>query len=65
MSAYSDWKCGAISDDEYRMYCTKEARRDEYLTQLQERDCINCIHYVEEDGIAGCELWECENCTGF
>ena len=30
MSAYSDWKCGALSDQEYTDYCNWEARRDKY-----------------------------------
>lgn len=28
MSAYSDWKCGAIDDDEYRTLSNWEARRE-------------------------------------
>lgn len=29
MSAWSDWKCGAIEEWQYRMECEKEARGDE------------------------------------
>lgn len=46
MSAYSDWKCGAMSDDEYRDYCSWEARQDKYLEDkmfaevyIDEEDC--------------------------
>lgn len=60
MSVYSDWKCGAISDDDYRMNCAEEARMDEYLTRLEERDCEKCIHHVTKNGETGCECWECE-----
>lgn len=31
MSVYSDWKCGALTYDEYRQEAEYEARRDEYL----------------------------------
>ena len=31
MSAYSDWKCGAIDDEEYSFYSAWEARRDKFL----------------------------------
>lgn len=31
MSAYSDWKCGALSDDEYAAESAWEARQDKYL----------------------------------
>lgn len=30
MSAYSDWKCGALEYCEYRQECEYEARRDRY-----------------------------------
>lgn len=29
MSAWSDWQCGAITEEEYRSYCRDEALRDE------------------------------------
>lgn len=29
MSAYSDWKCGAITEEEYKDYCRWEDDRDE------------------------------------
>lgn len=35
MSAYSDWKCGALTDDEYRSYCEWEDRRDKYLYEQE------------------------------
>ena len=33
MSAWSDWRCGALSDDEFRDYAAYEARRDEILEE--------------------------------
>ena len=38
MSAYSDWKCGALSDDQYRDYCNWEARMDKYLEDKMYED---------------------------
>ena len=38
MSSYSDWKCGAISDDEYTFMCNREAAMDKYLEELDDRD---------------------------
>lgn len=29
MSAYSDWKCGAMTDEEFRSHAAWEARVDE------------------------------------
>ncbi len=29
MSAYSEWKCGAIDDQDYDFICRQEARADE------------------------------------
>ena len=29
MSAWSDWRCGAISDDEYRFLANREGRKDQ------------------------------------
>lgn len=34
MSAYSDWRAEAITDDEYKFYTTWEARRDHYYEML-------------------------------
>ena len=30
MSAYSDWKCGAITDEQYQFLAKRENRRDEW-----------------------------------
>lgn len=35
MSAYSDWKCGALSDDEYAFVTAMESRRDNYLAEKE------------------------------
>lgn len=34
MSAWSDWRCGALSDDEYRSISAYEDREDKYLEEL-------------------------------
>ena len=39
MSAYSDWKCGALSDDEYAFCCAWEDARDKaYEDAMYDRD---------------------------
>ncbi len=43
MSAYSDWKCGALTYDEYRQEAAYEARRDEYCDHYEDAD------YEEEE----------------
>lgn len=35
MSAYSDWKCGAISDEEYDDYCRWEEARERALEEAE------------------------------
>ena len=45
MSAYSDWQCGAITEDQYRDSCNDEAARDEwyeYMRDREEENCYNC-----------------------
>lgn len=41
MSAYSDWKCGALSDEEYEAECNKEARREAEYERAIERAIYN------------------------
>lgn len=43
MSAYSDWKCGAMTDEEFRSHAAWEARVDEgrYYDMIES--------YLEED----------------
>lgn len=38
MSAYSDWKCGALSDDEYRSIARRENADEE------EHGCFDCYY---------------------
>ena len=38
MSAYSDWRCGAMTDDEYLAASSWEARRDAYYEGLSNPD---------------------------
>ena len=46
MSAYSDWKCGALSDEEYASHCAWEARQDKYLEDKMYEESFE----EEEDG---------------
>lgn len=43
MSAYSDWKCGALSDDEYDFCCRWEDAMDKAAEEQMYND------YDEED----------------
>ena len=38
MSAWSDYKCGAISREEYEFECRREAMLDEYEEDKDEED---------------------------
>ena len=52
MSAYSDWKCGALSDNEYKDYCNWEARRDKYLeAKMYEEDWPDEDEEEDEDDV--------------
>lgn len=50
MSAYSDWKCGALTDEEFYSLTARENRRDRDLyekmcdTGNHEYKCDDCIH---------------------
>ena len=44
MSAYSDWKCSALSDEEYAAESAWEARQDKYLENKMFEE-----NYDEED----------------
>lgn len=35
MSAYSDWKCGAITEEEYDDYCRWEDRKERALEEAE------------------------------
>ena len=41
MSAYSDWRCGALSDEEYDNASNREARRDAEYERAIERAIYN------------------------
>ncbi len=46
MSAYSDWKCGALTDEEYKQEENYQARKDEYyyrkrIDEYFEGDCFD------------------------
>lgn len=52
MSAYSDWKCGALSDDDYAFECNREAMMDKYLEDK-----------MDEESISKCEGFDsCKEC---
>lgn len=45
MSAFSDWKCGAITDDEFKNHIQYEARKEKYYScrkdEYFEGDCFD------------------------
>lgn len=41
MSAYSDWKCGAITDEQYTSECNREASMD----REDDNKCHKCQFY--------------------
>lgn len=41
MSAYSDWKCGAITDEQYTAECNREAAMD----HDEDSPCNSCEYY--------------------
>ena len=54
MSAYSDWKCGALSDSEFRSAMTRECADYDGRSS-----CSACIYY--HDG--KCQVDECAGVT--
>lgn len=38
MSAYSDWKCGAITYDDYRFAVMEEVRREECVEEAEREE---------------------------
>lgn len=63
MSAFSDWKCGAISEEEFRDLANREARQDAYLEEKAEREAYarhfnNRCPYTDEP----CHDFECQDC---
>lgn len=47
MSAYSDYKCGAIDYDEFKSAMAWECRDDNDYGYCDGCSCENCIHYDE------------------
>ena len=39
MSAYSDWKCGALTDDEYDFCCSFEDAMDKAAEEAMYNEC--------------------------
>ena len=65
MSAYSDWKCGALSDDEYKSISRREnGDKDERIYFQEEADCETCEHnrylYTKPNGT---KVFECDTHT--
>ena len=64
MSAYSDWQCGAITEEQYRDTCNDEAARDEWYETHKEYIfapydkglCDSCIHMRDVDGKEKCSM---------
>ena len=65
MSAYSDWKCGAIDYDEFKSAMAWECRGDNDC-ECEGCRCEDCIHY-EEGTETECNLPEgkCNNKSEF
>ena len=38
MSAWSDWKCGAITWEEYKLACMEEERKDNEMYENSDED---------------------------
>lgn len=49
MSIYSDYKCGALTDDEFRFLCNEENRRDRYEREHMFDDIYDPKDEGEED----------------
>lgn len=58
MSAYSEWKCGAISDEEYSHACWVEDQQDKVAFDKDEYT-VNCDNYKE-----GCCILNGQLCSG-
>ena len=59
MSAYSEWKCGAISDEDYTASCNMEDARDKAALDQDDYSVENCEYY--KDGKC---TWLNEPCNG-
>ena len=57
MNEFSDWKCGAMSDEEFRDLTNREARQDAYIEKLAERFNYRCP-YTDDP----CRDFLCEDC---
>ena len=59
MSYYSDWKCGAISDNEYSYLCSREDKIDKAMYEKEDFSDENCEYYHE-----GCCEFNGQLCNG-
>jgi len=55
MSAYSDWKCEALSDREYRDECIKENRRERFYDMLDAAECGEPWEEEDEEILDECD----------
>ena len=49
MSAYSEWKCGAISDEDYTASCNMEDARDKAAFAQDDYSVENCEYYKDDE----------------
>ena len=58
LSAYSDWRCGALSDDEYQSAMRRECEDYDPYDRFTCRDCPDwdeCLKLYANDGDPMCE----------
>ena len=49
MSAYSDWKCGALSDEDYAFECWREDAMDKAIEEKEWNDAFRDDEEEEEE----------------
>jgi len=59
MSIYSDYKAGALSDDEFDSLCAWENAKDEYDTYLEKKEYYTDDDYIDDVDCDG----DCEHCN--
>jgi len=51
MSAWSDWKCGALSDEEYQNECARENRMERIYDMMDDAECDESWEDDEEEDV--------------
>ena len=54
MSSWSDWKCGALSDDEYAFASAWEYAGDGFIDDYN--PCEGCEYYNPDEQCDGCDI---------